>query len=83
MVVGDAPLALLLGDVGHGGGVGAGEHDLGAGVEQRGGAVALHDRVMPGVDEPDVHRALGAGPLTPRMIALPRRSSSGIGKVAM
>ena len=61
VVVGDAPLALLLGDVGDGAGVGAGEHDLGARVEQRGGAVLLLDRVVPGVDEHDVHRALGAG----------------------
>ncbi len=30
-------------------------------VEQRGGAGLLLDRVVPGVDEHDVHRALGAG----------------------
>ena len=35
VVVGDGPLALLLGDVGDGRRVGAGEHDLRAGVEQR------------------------------------------------
>ena len=63
MVVGHAPLALLLGDVGHGTGVRAGEHDLRAGVEQRGRAGLLLDRVVPGVDEHDVHRALGAGHL--------------------
>ena len=43
--------------------VGAGEDDVGAGVEQRGRAVLLLHRVVPGVDEPDVHRALGAGDL--------------------
>src|SRR6185503_6087410 len=63
VVVGDAPLALLLGDVGSGRRVGAGEDDLGAGIEQRGCAVTLLDRIVPGVDEADVHRALGAGDL--------------------
>ena len=60
VVVGDAPLALLLGDVGDRARVGAGEDDLGARVEERRGALLLLDRVVPGVDEPDVHRALGA-----------------------
>ena len=61
MVVGHGPLALLLGDRRVGGRVRTGEHDLGAGIEQRGRAVALRGRVMPGVDPADVHGALGAG----------------------
>ena len=61
MVVGDGPLALRRGGVGDRRRVGAGEHDVGAGGEQRVGRLALLLRVVPGVDEPDVHRALGAG----------------------
>src|SRR5690349_21633188 len=60
VVVRDAPLAFLLGDVGSGRGVGAREHDLRARVEQRRRAVTLLDRIVPRVDEPDVHRAFGA-----------------------
>ena len=63
VVVGHAPLALLLGDVGHGRRVGAGEDDLGAGVEERRRRLLLDDRVVPGVDPADVHGALGAGHL--------------------
>ena len=83
MVVRDRPLALLLGDVGHGRRVGAGEDDLGAGVEQRRGRV----RSSCGSCQVLMKRMSivqsGQVTLTPRMIALPRRSSSGIGKVAM
>ncbi len=60
-VVGDAPLALLGGHLGHGGRIGAGEDHLRAGVEQRCGGVALDDRVVPGVDPAHVQRAFRAG----------------------
>src|SRR6476469_5152474 len=63
VVVRDRPLALLLGHVRDSRRVGAGEDDVGARVEERGGPVALLLRVVPGVDEPDVDRALRAGHL--------------------
>ena len=83
MVVGDGPLALLLRDVGDGGRVGAGEHDLGAGVEERGGGVTLQCGSCHVLMNRMSIVQSGQVTLTPRMIALPRRSSSGIGNVAM
>src|SRR5436190_12202792 len=65
VVVRDRPLALFLCDVRHGSGVGAGEDDVRASVEERGGAVALLLRVVPGVDEADVDLALRARDLHP------------------
>ena len=62
-VVGDAPLALFLSDVGHGGRVGPGEDDLRAGIEERRSSFFLDDRIVPGVDPAHIHRALRAGPL--------------------
>ena len=81
VVVGDGPLALLLGDVGDGGRVRAREHDLGPRHRR---ATRRHHAPSCGSCQVLMNRMSivqsGQVTLTPRMMALPRRSSSGSGR---
>ena len=61
IVIGNAPFALGLGDIGHGRGVCPGQHNLGTRIKEGCGAIFFSDRIVPCVDPTNVHCAIRTG----------------------